>query len=316
MWQRGIACGVAMSSSPRFSVVVPTCHRNEDLALCLDRLAPGAQTLSASLYEVIVTDDGRTTTAEELVAERYPWAQWTQGPQRGPGANRNHGAKLATGEWLVFVDDDCLPEPQWLDAYAIAIDGLPADDRVLLQGPTIRMEELPSLLWEAPQDLQGTAGITANFATRRADYMASGGIDERYRYAFEDTEFFSRQIAREFELRSVTDAIVHHPIRRRPGVVRLAQRWEGRVVYALDQGALPWTVAWRLPLHVARVIQSRFRDEQISFTNAKAALLFAGEWMLVTLWTPGWIIKWARNDRSAFWSRYVVEHGSAPKYGF
>lgn len=41
-----------------FSVVIPTCRRNDLLAKCLDRLAPGQQTLSPDQYEVIVTDDG------------------------------------------------------------------------------------------------------------------------------------------------------------------------------------------------------------------------------------------------------------------
>ena len=52
-----------------FSVVIPTCHRNDLLARCLDRLAPGAQTLPAARYEVIVSDDGSVTTAEVLLRE-------------------------------------------------------------------------------------------------------------------------------------------------------------------------------------------------------------------------------------------------------
>ena len=44
--------------TPSFSVVIPTCERNDLLARCLERLAPGAQRFSADRYEVIVTDDG------------------------------------------------------------------------------------------------------------------------------------------------------------------------------------------------------------------------------------------------------------------
>jgi len=42
----------------------------------LDCLAPGVQTLPAEQYEVIVSDDGRQTTAEEMIRERYPWVKW------------------------------------------------------------------------------------------------------------------------------------------------------------------------------------------------------------------------------------------------
>ena len=45
-------------SLPRWSVVIPTFDRVETLAVCLSRLAPGAQTLAPDQYEVIVTDDG------------------------------------------------------------------------------------------------------------------------------------------------------------------------------------------------------------------------------------------------------------------
>ena len=51
------------------SVIIPTCERPELLARCLDRLAPGIQTLSSLEYEVIVTDDGKSPV-KELLEER------------------------------------------------------------------------------------------------------------------------------------------------------------------------------------------------------------------------------------------------------
>lgn len=137
-----------------FSVIIPTYHRNEDLAKCLECLASGQQRggIIAGCddppdtntprevdsaqesqsgeeasdptggsthfhYEVIVSDDGRESTAKAMMAERFPWARWVPGPQRGPAANRNNGAKQAEGEWLVFTDDDCLPQAGWLEAF-------------------------------------------------------------------------------------------------------------------------------------------------------------------------------------------------------
>ena len=110
-----------MSSQPLLSIIIPTYHRNDLLAHCLDRLAPGQQTLSADRYEVIVSDDGRQTTAEDMIQSHYPGVKWVEGPHRGAGANRNNGAQQARGEWLVFTDDDCLPSPGWLEAYVSAI---------------------------------------------------------------------------------------------------------------------------------------------------------------------------------------------------
>ena len=68
--------------SPKLiSVVIPTRDRNATLALCLDRLAPGAQTLPHDQYEVVVSDDSAGHLAFELVRDRYPWARWQEGPQ-------------------------------------------------------------------------------------------------------------------------------------------------------------------------------------------------------------------------------------------
>jgi len=106
----------------QYSIVIPTYKRNHQLALCLQRLQPAAQSLEASLYEVIVTDDAADAATEQLLLTQFPWATYTAGPHRGPAANRNHGASLAIGQWLVFTDDDCLPDAQWLQAYADAIE--------------------------------------------------------------------------------------------------------------------------------------------------------------------------------------------------
>src|SRR5437870_4053857 len=98
------------------SVIIPTCNRPEQLSACLSRLGSGAQTLPFNRYEVIVSDDGRRMPAEEHLAKSFPWVRWVTGPGLGPAANRNCGAKAALGQWLAFVDDDCLPEKTWLEA--------------------------------------------------------------------------------------------------------------------------------------------------------------------------------------------------------
>ena len=106
------------------SVIIPTCRRNQDLSLCLGALRPDHQK-SAFTYEVIVTDDGSKSTAEELIRVKYAWARWVAGPRRGPAANRNAGARNARGAWVLFLDDDCIPVPGWVDAYATAIHNFP-----------------------------------------------------------------------------------------------------------------------------------------------------------------------------------------------
>ena len=107
--------------------------------------------------------------------------------------------------------------------------------------------------------------------------------------------------------------MVVHPLRRVPSAQKLARRWEARVIFAYDQGA-PWfTILWRLPLHVLRVVQSRFRKQPMNMENMRAAWLFFQEWLLVVRDTPGWVGKWAAAPRSPFWR---ANREAAPKFGF
>ena len=122
---------------PRFSVVIPTYRRNDALARCLNRLMADRQDFPFARYEVIVADDGPDgDNARLLVENTYPWARWVPGPRRGPAANRNRGAAEASGEFLAFTDDDCLPQPGWLAAFAAKLDGPGGDKLRVLEGRT------------------------------------------------------------------------------------------------------------------------------------------------------------------------------------
>ncbi|MFG0287196.1 MAG: glycosyltransferase family 2 protein, partial [Rhodopirellula sp. JB044] len=229
----------------KFSVVIPTYNRLEELSECLKRLAPNVQSFPAEDYEVIVSDDGRHVSAKELVSNEFPWARWTSGPAKGPAANRNHGASQAVHDWIVFIDDDCLPEPGLLAAYAECIARQAPKPLLAFQGPTLRIGEPPSLLWEAPHNPHGEAYISANFTMHRSDLTKIGGFDERFpSAAIEDTEFFARLQHAGGDVQFVPHAVVHHPLRPVSKGFSLAKKWEGKVIHSFDLGAPAMTVMW------------------------------------------------------------------------
>jgi len=193
-----------------FSVVIPTYQRPDDLARCLDQLAPGEQTLSFDEYELIVTDDdGEGSRTQALVEEQYPWAKWVAGPGRGPAANRNRGAGYAEGEWLVFTDDDCVPEPEWLEAYAERASKSPSLD--VMEGATLPEGPRESLAWQAPINTEGGRLWSCNLAVRTDCFSALGGFDTDYPFALEDLDFRARIFESEFEWEFVPRAVAVHP---------------------------------------------------------------------------------------------------------
>jgi GT2 family glycosyltransferase len=197
----------------KLSVVIPTCQRNDLLALCLERLAPGAQSLAASDYEVIVTDDGSTATARQMIQDRFPWARWIQGPRRGPAANRNNGTKIATGDWLVFTDDDCLPSARFLNAYHRTI--LEDARHPVLEGRTSAVGQKDHPLASAPINETGGYLWSCNFAIRTELFRSVNGFDERFPFAsMEDMDLHVR-LKRSGNLPIfVPEALVEHPWKR------------------------------------------------------------------------------------------------------
>ena len=196
-----------------FSIVIPTYHRNDMLAKCLDCLAPGRQTMPDG-YEVIVTDNGSNPTAETMIRERYPWARWLAGPGTSPPANRNNGARNATGDWLVFLDDDCIPDASLLAAYSEAIaaqSGINVfEGRIYVDRPRRTLSEA------SPVNETGGYLWACNFAIRKSLFEALGGFDEKFAYVcMEDVDFRERLIERGEGFSFLKEAAVCHPWRPR-----------------------------------------------------------------------------------------------------
>lgn len=219
-----------MNSNPLFSVIIPTYHRNDLLAKCLDCLASGVQTLPFEQYEVIVSDDGSQTTAKETIRERYPWAKWVAGPGRGPAANRNNGAKYTQGAWFAFTDDDCLPDTQWLKAYAEAIAAEPSC--LVFEGRTYVDRPRQTLAETSPINESGGYLWSCNFVIQRQLFESLAGFDERYPYAaMEDVDLNLRLKKVGRELSFVKAASVCHLWRTTDNWKKLKQHQESTFIY-------------------------------------------------------------------------------------
>lgn len=219
-----------MNLNHLFSVIIPTYHRNDLLAKCLDCLAPNVQTLPVEQYEVIVTDDGSQTTAEEMIRDRYPWAKWVAGSRQGPAANRNNGARYAKGEWLVFTDDDCLPDPQWLEAYAKAV--LTEPSCLVFEGRTYVDRPRRTLAEISPANESGGYLWSCNFAIQRQLFESISGFDERFPYAaMEDVDLSRRLTKTGYTFSFIKTASVCHPWKHKGGWKKLKHYQESILIY-------------------------------------------------------------------------------------
>lgn len=107
----------------RFSVIVPTFNRLDEIRELLDSLEK--QNFSHDAFEVIIVDDGSTDDTESFVAEKMEKGNlnlsFYQQDHKGPGPARNNGMQHAAGEYYIFIDSDCIADENWLKAFDNAL---------------------------------------------------------------------------------------------------------------------------------------------------------------------------------------------------
>jgi glycosyltransferase involved in cell wall biosynthesis len=195
-----------------FSVIIPTFKRRESLSLCLNHLAATAQHFPSDSYEVIVTDDALADMPADSLVEDFPWVRHLPGPQKGPASNRNNGARAARGDWLIFLDDDCLPQPTFLSAYREAIQKHP--DHRVFEGSTLSERKQIRLDEEAPINEDGGYLWSCNFCIQQRLFSEMGGFCELYPYAcMEDVDLREQLGERKIDFLFVPQASVIHPWR-------------------------------------------------------------------------------------------------------
>ena len=196
--------------NPFFSVVIPSYERPSDLKICLESLSYQNQ-VDAPSYEIIVSDDSKSDSSRILIEKDFPHVNWGEGKKIGPAGNRNSGVNRAKGEWIVFLDDDCIAEEGYLNAYSKAIKANP--DVQVLEGRIFA--DRPRRTWAegCPENEQGGMLWTSNLCVSRKLYMEMGGLDERFQIAYEDVDFALRLKQKEIHSIFVSDAAVCHPWR-------------------------------------------------------------------------------------------------------
>lgn len=167
----------------RASIIIPAYNAQKTLPECL--AACLAQDYPA--FEVIVVDDGSTDDTG-IIAVKFEAVQYHLQPNGGPSSARNTGARLATGDILVYTDADCVPRRDWLTQLTRSFEeGVVAVGGTYdIANPASRLARVVQAeIANRHQQFKGDVDFLGSFnvAYRRSAFEAVDGFNPSYRQA-------------------------------------------------------------------------------------------------------------------------------------
>jgi GT2 family glycosyltransferase/glycosyltransferase involved in cell wall biosynthesis len=216
--------GVPHSDAPRASIVIPVFDQFTHTLACLRALA--AHPPQAAI-EILVVDDGSSDATATALPQVDGLRYHRRAANGGFIAACNDGAALARGEFLVFLNNDTVPQPGWLDALLRTFDEV-ADAGLVgaqLLYPDGRLQEAGGVVFadghgwnygrhESAADPRFAYLRDADYvsgaavAIPRELFMQVGGFDTRYAPAYyEDTDLA-------FAVRAVGRRVLYQPAAR------------------------------------------------------------------------------------------------------
>jgi glycosyltransferase involved in cell wall biosynthesis len=207
-----------------FSVVINTYNRADGLKATLKSLL----CLDYPDFEIVVVNGPSTDHTQEVLEFYAERIKTCVCPKPNLSMSRNIGICAAAGDIIAFIDDDAIPEPEWLNQLAEAFDSpmvAAAGGKVMnhtgyeFQYQYSTADRLGNAQWNLtvptpelnfPDSkcfpyLQGT-----NTAFCRKALLNIGGFDEEYEFYLDETDVCARLVDAGYLVRQLPNAYVHH----------------------------------------------------------------------------------------------------------
>ncbi|MNX64489.1 putative glycosyltransferase EpsH [compost metagenome] len=310
------------------SLIVPVYNRPQEVEELLNSLSHQ----SNKHFEVLIVEDGSSVPCNDVVAKYAPVldVSYYHKPNSGPGQSRNYGAERAKGNYLVFLDSDCVIPPDYIKA---VLDSLNHQYVDAFGGPDAAHEDFTDFqkaINYAMTSIITTGGIRGggekmdkffprsfNMGYSKEVFERTGGF-AKIRFG-EDIDMSIRILSNGFKTRLIKEAFVYHKRRstfkqffkqvHNSGIARinLQKRHPGtlKLVHTLPAaftlgfltcliGAI-WCPYLLLPLVLFFVIV--FLDATRSTKSVRIGWLAMGvSWMQLVGYGSGFIIAFIRRN--------------------
>lgn len=255
---------------PAVSVIVLNWNGGEFLPRCLDALQ--AQTFRD--FEVWVVDNGSTDHSVDQVESRWAGFRLLRLEENfGFAVANNRAARLAGGRWLVFLNNDAFPQPDWLQRLMEAAQAWPAfsffASRLVYADDPNRMQASGDVLnisgfaWSRDNGLplarahlqveEVFSPCAAAAMYLRQAFLDAGGFNEAFVSHLEDVDLGFRLRLAGHRCLYVPEAIVSHVVSASYGAVseNTVYRVQRNVVWMYVANMPGWLLWKYLPLHLA-----------------------------------------------------------------
>jgi glycosyltransferase involved in cell wall biosynthesis len=201
---------------PRVSVIIPNYNRADLIGETIENFL--AQTLSPA--ELIVVDDGSTDDSVAVIKKFGSQIKLICQPNQGPGAARNAGLKVATGDYIQFFDSDDLCSLNKLEAQVKSLECSGADiayspwvparielRQVHIEKHVFQQHELPQKVNSLTCFLRGWVSVFQALLFRRS-FLQGVGNYRTDLMPSEDSEFLFRMLLKQPKMRFCSDCLV------------------------------------------------------------------------------------------------------------